>query len=167
MANHNPKAAARAAFEEFHGTPATGAVVVEEELHYHEHLADVGELVKLEVLPAGDDSEGVVLEGFDGAWLAMNEEKTDLFVVGGDQSVDCGVFGLVPPYKETEVLGEVEFIEYFTTKEHLGDEGGTANFRHQFGEDGGELPVLLYKTIDRRLEFAGGDYGIIAEGIED
>jgi hypothetical protein len=66
-------------------------------------------------------------------------------------------------------------IEYFTTKDHLGSEGGTATYVHKFrttNEDGKHVtiriaryPDLIYRVLDQQLEFSGGSYKILPEGI--
>jgi hypothetical protein len=75
---------------------------------------------------------------------------------------------------EVETLGKVVELAYFTTKDHLGDEGGTAIYFHVAGETNengkrkmaGWAPDLIYHTIDERLEFSGGSYTIRAEGVD-
>lgn len=185
---HNPADGAAAAFGEFHGRPSTEVVEVVEDVHEHEHLASIGELVSLLVLAPGDRSM-VEVKGLSKGgrkdqkcWLAENEAKTQLYIRGGDQSVDLGDFDILPPHHETEVLGRVIEVVYFTRKDHLADEGGTADYHHVFGYDpddwrgkdwNGDLnrialeecPALIYRVRARKLEFAGGDYTIPPEGI--
>lgn len=157
--------AAAAAFEEFHGYPST------EDLHFLElenvpsELAALGDLVSLTVRPAGGRGR-VVLGEFGGAILATNGERNQLYVVGGDQSVDLADFGLAGRH-ERELLGELLEVVYFTTKTHLGSEGGEAEYHHDFGEESGGRPSLVYDTVNERLEVVGGAYTIEPEGVRD
>lgn len=165
----NPYDAAAAASEGFHGRAVQETIEFVTEKHSHEYLAALGELIKLEVLAPDSDSEIIPLKGFEGAWLAENEEKNQLFLLGGDQSLsddELLKFGIdVATLHETEVLGPLAAVTYHTVKYHLGEHGGDANFRHVFGEEGGRLPVLVYRVRDGLVEIAGGSYTIPDEGI--
>jgi hypothetical protein len=167
----NPAEAAAEVFEEFHGRPSSEVVTVTEKIHYHKHLSALGELRTLVVVAR--DGARVTLSRFRKAILCTNEAKNQLFIRGGDQSVDPGTFGIRNPH-EVETLGKVSELAYFTRKDHLGSEGGTAIYFHVTGEtnEGGRrkmagwAPDLIYHTIDERLEFSGGSYTIKAEGID-
>jgi hypothetical protein len=171
--NRNPAAASAQAFEDFHGHPSTELVVLTKKVHIHEHLAAAGELRALVV--KGVDGQVHTIKGFKGALLAFNEALNQLFVEGGDQSLNLADFGISRPH-ELETLGKVKAIDYHTTKSHLGDEGGTAVYAHQFrttNENGRHVvveiaryPDLIYRTLDQQFEFSGGSYVIRAEGID-
>jgi hypothetical protein len=167
-ARRNPEAAAAAMSEAFHGRPVQEVVDVTESVHVHEHLAELGRLISLEVVSR--DGATVKLSGFDGALLCSNEAGDQLFVRGGDQYVDVAEFGFDPEdLHEVETLGHVVRVVYHTTKTHLGAEGGKADYFHDFGEeDKGRrrrYPDLLYRWLDPSLEFAGGAYSVRPEGI--
>ena len=135
---------------------------VKKEIHYHRHLASAGKLEKLEVVSR--PGYKVILSGFKGALLCFNEKRTQLYVEGGDQAVDLQQFGIEPgEAHEMEVLGEVRAVEYFTTKDHLGSEGGTAIYRHKFEKP---YPELQYDVRNEQLIFSGGKYVILPEGID-
>jgi len=169
----NPADGAAAVFKEFHGYPSDQIVTVKKEIHHHEHLAAAGELKKLVV--KGVDRQIHSIKGFKGALLAFDERKRQLFVEGGDQSLDLVEFGIREPH-ELETLGKVIDIDYHTTKTHLGDEGGTAVYAHTFrttNENGQHVvvtiaryPDLIYRVLDEQLEFSGGSYTIRREGID-
>lgn len=172
----NPADASVAAYEEFHGKQPDEFVEITERVHYHQHLSGAGELRKL-IVAAVDGRHIVTLSQFKGALLAFNERKNQLFVKGGDQAVDPKDFGIDPrKAHELETLGRVKSIDYKTDKRHLGDEGGKATYRHKFrttNEDGRHVtiriaryPDLIYRVRDKALEFSGGSYEIIAEGID-
>ena len=157
----NPSDAAADVYEEFHGRPSSEVVTVTEKIHYHKNLAALGELRTL-IVQARDGAK-VTLSRFKKAILCTNEAKNQLFVRGGDQSVDLQSFGIRTAH-EIETLGRVVELAYFTTKDHLGDEGGTALYFHVAGETNengkrkmaGWGPDLIYHTVDERLEFSGG-----------
>ena len=167
----NPSAAAADVYEEFHGRPSSEVVTVKEKIHYHEHLAALGELRNLVVVAR--DGAKITLSRFRKAILCTNEAKNQMFVRGGDQSVDLAAFGIRKPH-EVETLGRVVELAYFTRKDHLGDEGGTALYFHVAGETNengkrkmaGWGPDLIYRTLDESLEFSGGSYTIRAEGVD-
>jgi hypothetical protein len=167
----NPAEAAAEMSERFHGRPVTEVLDIEEQVHYHEHLAELGELERLKVKAL--DGGIVTLTQFDGAILCSNEDGSQLYIRGGDQAVDPASFAVEKPYHDKEDLGEVVKIWYFTTKEHLGDQGGTASYHHEFGEEDRERgtrprrPRLEYSTRDQRLSFSGGAYAVEPEGIRN
>jgi len=170
----NPADAAMAVSEEFHGRKVKAMIPVQQKRHYHKYLAELGELRKL-IVHSRDGKSKVTLRQFDGAMLCSNEDRNQLFIVDGDQSVDLKDFGIKNPH-EVETLGEVVTIDYFTDKEHLGDEGGEAVYTHKFRStnDNGKHktirmannPDLIYYLRDQHLEFSGGSYEIRAEGID-
>jgi hypothetical protein len=183
-------AGARAAFKDFHGFDSTGRVIVTRVQHEHEHVAAIGELIELWIVPPGKETpEGKkdrceVLKDFDGAWLTRTpaKDRPQMFVDGGDQHLDDAtleMFGIDPQEThELEVLGTGVAVVYFTDKTHLGSEGGQAEYKHPFGEmrdEDDELvftgkasrPTILYDTVNHQLYIAGGKYTIPPEGISN
>ncbi len=172
----NPLDTAQSAYEGFHGEPSRKTIVVQEKRHFHTHVWALGPLVYLKVhLPSDRRKQGykntVDLEfDYEGAHpvlVTANEKRNQMFFDGGDQSVDLKVFSVPPEPHETVVLGEVSDAWYFTTKKHLGKDGGTAIYKHKLGEEGGELPTLIYHTLEKRLSLAGGSYTIPNEGVRN
>jgi hypothetical protein len=169
----NPASAAAEVFEEFHGFEPSEEITVTKHVHHHEHLAAVGKLTHLDVW--GVDGKGHQIKGFKGALLAFNEQKNQLFVEGGDQSVNLDDFGIRQAH-EFETLGKVTDIGYQTNKTHLGDEGGEAVYVHKFrstNRDGRHVivriarePDLIYDVRNEQLLFSGGSYEILREGID-
>jgi hypothetical protein len=106
--------------------------------------------------------------------LTSNESGTQLYFVGGDQSLDLDALKLSEheQSKELIVIGDCFFISYMTEKEFDGFE--QIVYEHSLSEDsGGPLPVLLYDRTNKRLQLAGGQYHIeqplltTSPGIED
>ncbi len=172
MGRTNPAGSAAEVFEEFHGFEPSEVVTVTKKVFYHEHLAAAGKLTHLEVW--GIDEQRHKISGFKGALLAFNEAKNQLFVEGGDQSINLGDFGIRKPH-ELETLGRLTDIGYHTNKTHLGDEGGEAVYVHKFRttNDNGRhvvvkiarYPDLIYDVRNEQLLFSGGSYEILREGI--
>lgn len=177
MKRLNPADAAAEMFQKFHGRPSGEVVEVRKDLHYHGNLAALGELEKLTV--KANDGGLVDLEGFGDAVLCSNERGTQLYIEGGDQAVKLSAFGIGKPYHDVEDLGEVTKLWYFTTKDHLGDQGGEASYHHTlseerktrmfygFGERRAPKPRLLYDVLNQALAFAGGEYSVEPEGIRN
>jgi hypothetical protein len=178
----NPVASAEARYEAFHGRPSEELIEISTPMHEHSVVAGIGELRKLVVI--SPEGQKVIVEKFgfnqagQPALLTMNEAATQLFIDGGDQSVNLQDFGILAPYREWETLGQVKDVYYFTTKDHLGADGGTATYHHRFGGMGeytgkggrtvrkrSRLPDLIYDTRNKLLYFSGGGYTLPDEGI--
>lgn len=179
----NPADLAAEAFELFHGYPPKEEIVFESMEHDHEFYAGIGELIELVVVPQGE-RKGIRLHSFAGAQLAMNEKAlrgepiAQLFIVGGDQALGPDIlrqFGIDPSkLHEQEVLGQCVDITYFTKKTHLGQDGGTADYIHAFGEESAKRqmrivvsPTATYHTVNRVIGLWGGKYTIEPEGIRN
>ncbi len=174
----NPGSAAAEAYEEFHGHPSGEEVRVKQRVHRHTHLAAAGDLAGLHVKPIKRTLPVRTIRGLGDAILAFNEQKSQLFVRGGDQSMsttELKRFGITQVH-ELETIGRLTGIEYDTEKDHLGDEGGRAIYSHTFrmtNENGRHVvvkiaryPDLIYRVLDEQFEFSGGSYTIRAEGID-
>lgn len=179
----NPVDAARARYESFHGRPSEELLEIATPIHEHSVVSGLGELRKLVVI--APDGRKVTIKNFgvnragQPAILSQNEAATQLFIDGGDQSVNLEDFGIFEPYHEWETLGEVQNVYYFTTKDHLRPEdGGTATYNHRFGGMGefrtstgrkvrrrSRRPTLIYDARNQLLYFAGGGYTLPDEGI--
>jgi hypothetical protein len=171
----NPVETAREKYEEFHGRPSEELIEVDTPMHVHNVLSGVGTLEKL-VITTTNGRYKVTLKGFKGTLVAQNEDSAkypQLYFEGGDQAVDLAEFGIHEPYHEMEELGRLEWIYYYTVKDHLGDDGGEAIYKHRLakkvrgGAGGGQKPVVLYDVRNKLLSIAGGSYAILPEGIEN
>lgn len=107
----NPSDSAAALYESFHGKPSTEEVVIEEEVHEHEHLAVLGRLVEVWIeTPTGllaciefdqDGEEDPVL-------VCASEDGRQLYFEGGDQAVDLAALKMDGEewVKDRMVLGQ-------------------------------------------------------------
>lgn len=173
----NPSEAAAAdAFREFHGHDAEDVVTFETMHHYPRTTSAIGDLVKLVIrLPKERGVKGgqyVDLQHFGEAMLTEHPKMKQLYVEGGDQSLDLEEFGLdAGDPHEVEYLGTLELCEYFANKTHLGKDGGEAVYHHRFGKNEltlqkTELIRVGYHVPDEQILFVGGGYEIPAEGID-
>jgi hypothetical protein len=160
----NPVDAAADKYAEFHGKDPDVITEVTTTVHEHATLSGIGKLVKLVIL--GIDGRSVVdVSGFGGSLLAQDERGRQLFIVGGNQRVNIGDFGIKSPH-ELEVLGAVQEVWYDTEKLHLTPEtGGKAIYHHKFGSTRKRLPLMVYDVRNELLMFAGGEYDMPEAGI--
>lgn len=176
-------------YQHFHGRPAQETVFEDKEVYLGpSKMWSVGDLLRLDiVLPNGKAQYLDSFEAADGSpcQLTSNRKGTQLYCRKGDQEVDLSDFGIGEPYHDFEDLGEVEMLWYYTTKDHLGDEGGEADYYHRLGEEHavrsvkkqykfGQLkskrvprPRLVYDVNNRELLFVGGEYILEVEGIRN
>lgn len=161
--------------ESFHGRPPKEVIDHFESEEYPSDLAELGILISLEVINPYRDAEGIEinfpLKGEKDIVRLCASDEHNLHIIGGDQSfpLDKLLEGqdLEDAEKKSLVdLGEVEAISYRTDKHHLEDTNGKVeDWRHEFGEDGGEKPLLVYDRINQRLMLVGGSYTIEDRGI--
>lgn len=162
----NPAEAAADLYESLHGRPSSETIEIRTPVHEHSHLTAWGELVALVI--EAESGRRVRLKKFEDnrgrpAYLSTNENRTQLFIDGGDQRVDVSDFGIRGPVHEKEYLGELVQVDYFTTKDHLGRDGGEAVYQHKFSKR--RRPQVIYDTRNGLLEIAGGRYTNEDEGI--
>ena len=71
--------------------------------------------------------------------------------------------------KNFAIVGPVSEITYFSDKHHLGypkREADGNEYYHKFGKDpSGDIPWLVYDTLNNHMMLIGGDYEIRNEGI--
>ena len=154
----NPAEAAIETSKDFHGYDSGSVTTFITPIKYHANLAG---LARLEYLKVKGPRGLVTLSGFGKeAMLTRNEKKSgdkhpQLFITGGDQSVDLSAFGISRPH-EIEVLGPVVNVGYYTEKKHLIEkDGGKGLYDHKFGYTmnsrgqhvpvkNAKLPILIY-----------------------
>jgi hypothetical protein len=159
-------------YEAFHGKPATSTVIVKEEYHVHENLATLGVLVEYWVAPINQPGKGVLIEtsdaerDFDEAgadpdtvFLAANEDGTQLYFVGGDQSLDLDALKFTGDWvKDSMVIGVIYELTYRTRKKF--DKFELTDYYHALGEETGDQPMLVYDSLSPHCFISGGKYKI-------
>jgi len=158
----NPSAAAlREAF--------TGADVDSYTVHREDHMpagdyAQLGKLLALYVKPHSGGQVQMIKPR--GTILVSDESARQLWFVGGDQDISAAlsVFGARQRGAGLFELGEARRIDYKQRKEHVPDPD-VDEWRHEFGEESGVRPVVLFDATHKRLLLEGGEYVVRSEGI--
>ncbi len=169
----NPQQAAEDLYESFHGKPPEGVTIVQEEIHEHEHLAPLGVLVNFRVatltgvdaLIGTDDAEAhrqdydETQANAETIFLAANEEGTQLYFRGGDQSLDLDRLKFKGDWvKDDMIIGILYELTYRTRKKF--DKFKLTDYYHNLGEETGDQPMLRYDPDSPHLFVTGGKYKI-------
>lgn len=173
----NPESAAAKMHEAFTGYPSEYVEEVVTERHIHEWLAGAGDMVLLEVTTPMGKSAAIGFNGYDQKTdeltapdgdrvrFAVNEEGTQIYLEGGDQSLDLEALGFdeVAANRDKVEIGRADRIVYFTRKRF--DDGEPINYEHEFNEEErGKLrdakPVVVYDTMNQAIELWGGRYHV-------
>jgi hypothetical protein len=165
----------------FHGRDNREIEEIEEIESYDENLAQLGYLVELEILTK-DEKEVIPItfdyerdgEG-DTIKLCSSPDGRNLLFIGGNQRLDILEIGVEADWeietgKRLIEIGPVYSISYFADKHHL--QGGErqkkgTEYIHEFGEEGGVRPDLVYDTVDEKMILSGGSYLVETEGIKN
>lgn len=178
----NPETAAKDLYEKFHGEPSTNSFKVRETEHVHRDLGQLGTLVEIKVsvklggkttlyclkasqgAASHSDKKAVHLTSSEKPVEGSTKDSLQLFLTGGDQSLDLKKLGFYPSeIKEQMVIGQIRQLTYRTQKNF--DKFETIDYYHGLGEENGNKPTLCYKPKDKKMLIFGGDYGIRKEGI--
>jgi hypothetical protein len=171
----NPQGAAEEMYESFHGKPAGASITVQEWLHEHNDLAILGVLVNFKVATlSGFDvfigTEDAVSEERDfdetvadekTVFLAANEDGTQVYFVGGDQSLPLDRFKMGEStdwYRDDMIVGVLYEITYRTKKKF--DKFQLTDYFHHLGEETGDQPMLRYDPLSPHQYVSGGKYKI-------
>ncbi|HUW79490.1 MAG TPA: hypothetical protein VMV54_01195 [Acidocella sp.] len=163
--NSNPSetAAAGQLSEKFHGRPPRTITDTTETRRERFALAELGTLQELTVVK--DDGRASRIQfTTKKPKLAVSPDGRQLYIEGGDQEIDLATLGITPAERRDHVeLGALWKIVYRTSK-------GFHNFTvtdyvHEFGEEGGRLPTLVYETLNNAFYVIGGTYLVKPEGI--
>ena len=172
----NPQGESDAMYESFHGCPSSQDVIVEREIHEHEHLAGLGDLVEVHIeTPTGLVAHIQFPEG-NRPLLSTSEDGKQLYIEGGDQKMDLKALGMNGPdwVKDRMVLGcfaepegkRKHNIAYLTEKDF--DDFEPIIYEHDLGEpnegesktERREAPYLEYEPRNVQLYITGGQYQI-------
>ncbi len=151
-------------FEEFHGAAPTG-VATYQEPHVGGTLTELGDMVELTLLRPRGYKWGEIDFAGCGVKLASNAKGTQLYLIGGDQSLSRGTLTDLGADNSKDLvdLGEALKITYRAKKSITG--GRAATWEHDFGEETGRRPQVSYDKNAKRILFSGGEYTIEAPGI--
>jgi hypothetical protein len=187
LRRRNPASESDALYESFHGAPPGETLEIHETEHVHGHLASLGDLTEVVVKLSGGTKVGATTtltapdpetaSDKDIVHVASNELGNQLYLVGGDQSVDVKKLGFRDSFdikhdgetfeatelKDLMVLGEIQKLTYRTQKSF--DDFAQVDYFHQLGEDTKVRPMLLYDTMNDRMKIAGGEYHVHSVGV--
>lgn len=154
-------------YEEFHGESAQHVDTIEEPSPRPVTLTELGDLIELQVKrPVGWKWAVFDFTG-RGVKLASNVAGSQLYFVGGNQKVSRGelTHAGADNSKELIDIGECMIIAYRARKTFV--DGVASNYEHNFGEETGVRPRLLYdcRGPQPRLFLSGGAYRVEAAGI--
>jgi len=154
-------------YESFHGKPSTKVSTIKQVTYSRDDLAQLGVLISIKVhLVTAKQAEIKFPEsGRDSVLLCSSPDGTQLYFVGGDQTLDLHQLGLAGRkwFRDSMVLGVTTEITYRTRKGF--DKFQMIDYYHGLGEDTDEKPMLIYDTINSELSVAGGQYEVKPEGI--
>ena len=178
FSRRNPETkSARKMAEEFHGRKVRSEIIIDELVKEPSDLAVIGRLEELVVTPLEDCNYEYPISfekqksSKNEIWVSCDAEGKQIYFVGGDQNLDNILDQLETKdsFKQTFiVLGFCHFITYFTDKHHLeGDDEQQFGvpYEHEFGEQGGTWPILLYDTENKKMMLSGGTYEVRDVGI--
>jgi hypothetical protein len=160
--------------EEFHGREVRDIIDVTEVESYDENGAVLGYLVELCILTEDGEAEIPIRfpyhpESKSNVLVVSNPAGTNLEFVGGDQDIDWrSVEGASVDDKYLVSVGPVSEIVYWADKHHLSGPKSQADgmeYYHEFGEEDGELPYLVFDRRNTKLLLVGGNYTVEPEGI--
>lgn len=131
--------------------------------------AELGKLVLLAVKPK--DGGAVQELGFYPPPVVISDvSRRQIYFAGGDQFLDDRELKLFTGETGREIdLGECRVIGYLEKKYHPQVDnaaaGKTVEWVHEFGEETGERPRLIYMAHEKRLLLRGGAYRVEDAGI--
>lgn len=173
--------------EAFHGRPPRETIEVLETEHYDEYGSILGYLEELWITLDEDDEFGHAIQfpysdargesengpdNRDTVLAVSNPKGTNIEFIGGDQDINWRAVegSSAAEDKYLVMVGPVLKIAYFTDKHHLEGPISQAQgtpYEHEFGEEGGELPYLIFDRRNTKLLLVGGSYTIEPEGIRN
>lgn len=159
---------AQEVYETFHGAESQEEVNVEEAHLFRENLASLGILQEISLITQEKSRYTVSFEN-DPPLLCCSADSSQLYIIGGDQTIDDESLLEILSGDEDAVskdlvwLGVVDKVVYRTQKDF--DEFETIDYVHELGEDGGLATALIYDRLNSVLMLSGGSYKIKREGI--
>ena len=149
--------------EDFTGLPA-GEIIDAQEAHMQEGAYTViGDLLTIWLAPVEGDPNGWPSKptiNFDDTYLAVDPKDQQLYIVGGDQSLDESYLESrgIPLDTDLVALGLAHGIAYRTAKSF--DGGVNREYAHRLGEESGIVPTLYYNRKLEKMYLVGGNYSI-------
>jgi len=152
--------------EDFTGQPVEWETTTDEPHMPAGDYAQLGLLQALYVKPRAGGQVQTISFSKPHPILVSDETARQLWFVDGDQDVtgSLDVFSAHDRGAGLFELGEARRIDYKQRKEHVPDPE-IDEWRHEFGEETGERPTVLFDSRHKRLLLEGGAYQVRREGI--
>jgi hypothetical protein len=157
----------------FVAKPSSRYIVMDEPHMPAGDYAQLGKLYSLAVKPTPSGETSEVQEiGFEGQGILVVSDvsRRQIYFVGAPHAMRSGILNVFNASASDVVdLGECREIIYEAKKYHpeVGNAaaGKVVEWRHQFGEESGVVPHLLYDTKKNRFLLRGGEYVVEDAGI--
>jgi hypothetical protein len=158
---------AQAMFQKFHGRKSTTIEEVQQRQQYRRTMSGLGVLMFLRTdLTQEWNGKGVGLtfSEEDKVIVSSDPAGNQIYFLGGNQDVT----GILPKRgvdrnKDFIDMGECDCIIYTADKDFDGFE--PKDYQHEFGEETGERPRLMFDRLNQQLYLIGGAYEVKREGI--
>jgi hypothetical protein len=154
-------------FKKFHGRKSTTIEEVQVRQNDRRTMSGLGVLMFLRTdLTQEWNGKGVGIQFSedDKVIVASDPHGNQLYFLGGNQDVT----GILPKkhvdgYKDFIYLGECDCIIYTADKDF--DNFEEKDYQHEFGEETGERPQLMFDRLNKQIYLVGGAYEVKREGI--
>jgi hypothetical protein len=153
--------------EDFTGTPSEYVTSADEPHMPAGDYAQLGELLALYVKPMKGGQVMQIDFRRPRPIVVTDESARQLWFFEGDQDVSASLTAFGARSRSDDglfELGEARRIDYKQRKEHVPDPD-VDEWRHEFGEESGVRPTVLFDPGKKRLLLEGGQYEIRTEGI--
>lgn len=152
--------------ESFHGRKTNFIDTTYQTEHYPKDLAQLGILTEIEIMVS--ENEVCPIEFGKGTKLCCDGKGKQLYVIGGNQSISLEGVGLENDGRRFYDIGPCFTISYIADKHHL--EGSVqqkngSEYIHEFGEEQGEMPMMVYDSLNKSIQLVGGSYNVEDRGI--
>ena len=158
--NSDDQAAATRKFQEFHGRRPETVKDIEVRQSDRRNLAGLGVLMYLQLaegLPIRFAPQEKVI-------LACDPQGNQLYFVGGNQDLsEILKKAGFDQSKDLVDVGECRYVIYTTDKDF--DNFEEKDYQHEFGEESGERPRLMFDRLNKQMYLIGGAYQVKREGI--
>ena len=161
----NQPDAAKKLYRDFHGMDVHEVLVFQEALMQSGDYTALGDDPELWLTPVAGDREkwpaaDIAFEPKDKVMLATDAEGRQLYFVGKNQKLEQRYLQSKgwDTSKRFVSLGEVYGISYSTEKKF--DDFQNSIYAHEFGEEDGRKPLLVYDQETEKFLLIGGGYSI-------
>lgn len=158
--NPEEMAEAEELYLQFHQRPANRIIEYDDAHEFRSELAELGRLIELR-FDLDPENEAVPLKKFGATQVACTPDGANIYFIGGDMTLDLEALGIAE--KDYVELGPCTYISYHTQKGF--HDFDPVIYEHDFGEEDGILPVLMYDQVNKALYLASGNYTVLPAGI--